>query len=200
MFVGSESLILCHMTDRVALLLWLRHKSTHRDVLIATTHLSFPHLTVDSNNQLYQMKMITSLIDSFIDINKIKSPTSIITGDFNAEYDSLVCNHLLHKGYNCCSKMSPPINNVSDTERIITHRNHLREDVNVDHIFVKSQIHALVNSDNSDDECKHEKNTEGLYMRQTEIIPAGLPHHHWCEDFTVSDHRPVSASILLSKL
>jgi hypothetical protein len=61
--MGCTDVTLCTLGDRVALLLWLRHIRTGRNVLVANTHLSFPHSYFDRVFQMRQMKTLTMCID-----------------------------------------------------------------------------------------------------------------------------------------
>jgi hypothetical protein len=96
---GSENVSLCTQGDRVALLLWLCHRKTGKNVLIANTHLSFPHNVFDRMNQMRQMQTLTEVIDRYAKNNVIGLCTRIIVGDFNVEAESPVCNHLRESGY-----------------------------------------------------------------------------------------------------
>lgn len=60
---GSEDVYLCSVGDRVALILWLHHKKTGKNLLIANTHLSYPHNAFDRMNQMRQMRKLTAAID-----------------------------------------------------------------------------------------------------------------------------------------
>ena len=54
--LGRTNVYLCTLGDRVALILHLRHRSTGKMLLVANTHLSFPHSAFDRVNQIHQMK------------------------------------------------------------------------------------------------------------------------------------------------
>lgn len=118
---GSESITLCHISDRVALLLWLKHKSTGLDLIIVNTHLSFPHNVFDAQNQLNQIKQITRVMERFALNHNIPSATMIITGDFNVELHSPVCNHLRNVGFYSCAEISPPKNYSLPKNSMETH-------------------------------------------------------------------------------
>lgn len=108
--LGSENIHLCTIGDRVALLLWLRHKETDKHILVANTHLSFPHHAWDRMNQMQQMKKLINCIESFAERHSIKIATRIVLGDFNVESNSPVCDHLRESGYFSCFEVSPPAN------------------------------------------------------------------------------------------
>eukprot|EP01034_Spumella_vulgaris_P031566 gene31566-38993_t len=108
--LGSENVYLCSLNDRVALMLWLRHKTTGKDILVANTHLSFPHNASDRRNQMCQMEILTKFIDQFAQRHGIESATRIVLGDFNVEGHSPVCNHLRASGFYSCFEVCPPSN------------------------------------------------------------------------------------------
>mmetsp|Transcript_25759 Transcript_25759/g.24611 ORF Transcript_25759/g.24611 Transcript_25759/m.24611 type:complete len:576 (+) Transcript_25759:229-1956(+) len=105
---GSEDIYLCSVGDRVALLLWLCHKKTGKSVLVANTHLSFPHNVFDRMNQMRQMRKLTAAIDKFSKDKNVGPATRIITGDFNSEGQSCVCDHLRQAGYKSSFEICPP--------------------------------------------------------------------------------------------
>jgi mRNA deadenylase 3'-5' endonuclease subunit Ccr4 len=107
--MGSEDLYLCPVGDRVALLLWLRHKRTGKNIIVANTHLSFPHNAFDRMNQMRQMRKLTDAIDRYCKNNKVGSSTRIVTGDFNSEVRSSVCDHLRSSGYQSTFEKCPPM-------------------------------------------------------------------------------------------
>lgn len=110
--LGVENVDLCAMGDRVALLAWLRHKSSGQDLLVATTHLSFPHHVFDRLNQVAQMKHLTSVIDWYAQSHHIHNAPVLIVGDFNVEGQSPVCDHLRSAGYYSCFEVCPPANST----------------------------------------------------------------------------------------
>lgn len=117
--MGGQDIVLCQIGHRVALLLWIRHKFTGKDILIANTHLSFPHSAMERINQMRQMRKLTSVIDSFAMNNQIWGATRIILGDFNVVGESPVCDHLRSEGYFSCLEISPP-KNIEESTSIST--------------------------------------------------------------------------------
>ena len=108
--LGEEDVYLGSFGDRVALLLWLKHKVTGRHILLANTHLTFPHNPLDRLNQMQQMKNLTSVIDVFAHKYSIEHATRIVLGDFNVESHSPVCDHLRTVGYYSAFEVCPPSN------------------------------------------------------------------------------------------
>ena len=109
---------MCYINDRVALLVWLKHKLTRKDILIISTHLTFPHNSIDRIMQMKQIKRLTDIIDNYSINNNIYSVTRIILGDFNVQKDSSVCNHLKNEGYYSCTEVMLP-NNVTQQNKSI---------------------------------------------------------------------------------
>jgi hypothetical protein len=116
---GSEDIYLCSVGDRVALLLWLCHKKTGKSLLVANTHLSFPHNVFDRMNQMRQMRKLTAAIDKYSKDKNVGPATRIITGDFNSEVQSCVCDHLRQAGYKSSFEICPP--NQSEDSKNIYH-------------------------------------------------------------------------------
>jgi len=113
---GCKNIHLCTSGDRVALLLWLKHTATNKNVLIANTHLSFPHSGFDRMMQLRQMQHLMDEITAFGSLNDISegNSTRIIVGDFNVEGASPVCDLLKQAGYYSCFEVSPPVRENSN--------------------------------------------------------------------------------------
>lgn len=133
--------------DRVALLVALRlappaceppsADCRPRDLVIVNTHLTFPHAKLQKRTRLDQARSISKYVHSFcIDAIEHHDPTGgldvLVLGDLNGGTDSRVCNHLLRTGYSSClaevwgTGVSPA-----------THRNHLGQNVFVDHVFIR---------------------------------------------------------------
>ena len=204
---------LCHQNDRVALLLWLSHRHTDKNILVASTHLSFPHNVFDRMNQMRQMQNLTEAIDKFKKDNKLEHATNIILGDFNVESKSPVCDHLKDSGYYSCFEVSPPDRGgqaglaASPARPFVSHRTHRNEDLGVDHIFYKPEYEydaaggrglagnvyndrTIYNKDRPSGEsdlcCDG-----GVFASSSQVLPLSLPCDAWPENFTISDHRPV---------
>jgi mRNA deadenylase 3'-5' endonuclease subunit Ccr4 len=88
--LGSENVFLCALADRVALVLHLLHKPSGKTMLVANTHLSFPHSTFDRVNQMQQMKKLTNTMTQYAARHGIKHAARIVLGDFNVDSNSPV--------------------------------------------------------------------------------------------------------------
>lgn len=185
----QKNIELSRFGDRVALLLWLRYQQageTH-DIIIANTHLSFPHNDFDRANQMEQMKTLTEAIDDFVAVNALYRSTRLILGDFNVVSSSAVCWHLRKSGYSSCLEVSAPAEEGVTVDTFISHRTHRREDLGVDHIFVRN--------DHAGDAVKE---AVEVFIAGTEVIPKALGCSVWNESFTISDHRPVCSTLVFS--
>ncbi len=102
--------------DRVALLLRLSHKAGH-NIVFASTHLTFPHSVFDRRLQLRQVDELHKELMLFCEEQQLgKKCVTIITGDFNVEDQSAVCQHLRNEGFVAAFDVSPPSN--IDTEAV----------------------------------------------------------------------------------
>jgi len=308
----TENVYLCNMRDRVAIMAWLKHKQTGKDVIVANTHLSFPHNNLESISQVQQMEIITKVMDNFAHRYDISHVTRLVVGDFNAEMKSRVCDHLRKIGYSSCFEICPPFNSQPDSTSppatshnnngddvtspfsrsmqnqhyglttFVSHRNHLKEDVGVDHIFVRPEtskaaikpvslvdwtLSASIEEDeeeqyyedvlhhthSNDSDASHSQKrretrthhnkskdnhhhhnspsfnhshpnhqlhtshhpspqqqnlttptsesmlTEKLFVDACRVLPRNKTHQLWDDDFRISDHRPVTATIIFGK-
>lgn len=245
--LGKKEAYLCHIGDRVGLILWLKHKHTRNDIIVANTHLSFPHSEQDIRNQIQQMKILTSTMDHFVIQHGLEHCPKIILGDFNVVGSSSVCDHLRTQGYASCLDVSPPRDGSSDQPvSPVTHLNHRNEELGVDHIFIKqgnmptfitpnavsdtrwalSEQTATTIIANTESEPHFPSNTSALthdpqsvtttytesstststkhvtstsvFVEQFQVLPSGLGCSQWDHRFSISDHRPVSATLVLA--
>jgi len=135
--------------------------------MLLNTHLSFPHGFSEREAQLKQIQQISRLLESQRqDAGLPETVSQVVCGDFNASPASQVCGHLISRGFRRCDLAGPK-------EPKVTHYTHLSESVEVDHVFFKGPM-QLVDS---------------------AIEPRHLPSMTWQSDFTLSDHRPVTAKL-----
>lgn len=237
--LGSENVYLCSLADRVALMLWLRHTATGRHVIVANTHLSFPHNALDRLNQMRQMQNLTAFMDRYAADQNISGATRVIMGDFNVESLSPVCDHLRNAGYYSCFEVCPPRNvppaegtpvvatkkagvksvdsailnllNLDHTSpnkhaggghrihcapvEFISHHTHRSEDLGVDHIFVKPECEFT----ELETLNRMKVLQESVFVRDTAVLPQNMTCVQWHSEFSVSDHRPVEASLVFGR-
>lgn len=219
--LGHQDLVLCSQGDRVALVLWLKHRVTGKHLLVADTHLSFPHNRYDRLNQVKQMKTITDSLEKYAHAKSIEKYTSLILGDFNVEALSPVCAHLRHCGYFSCFEVAPPLastqhfhpplqpvefddedipaellveDNNFDSAHIpifVSHRTHREEDVGVDHIFFKPEKCPKSLTSNS--------GRQRLFVAESAVVPSNLGADIWHDSFAISDHRPVRSTLVFAE-
>jgi endonuclease/exonuclease/phosphatase family metal-dependent hydrolase len=108
--MDTQNISLCPLSDRVALILWVKHRETEKSIVVASTHLSFPHSILDKVDQLHQMQTLITAMDTFAKINSIQHASRIIMGDFNVESRSPLCDHLRQCGYCSSFEVKPPEN------------------------------------------------------------------------------------------
>lgn len=236
--MGTLDVILCELSDRVALVLWLKHKASGKDFIVANTHLSFPHSALDKINQLRQMNKLTNAMEEFARSNNIHSATRMIMGDFNVEYTSRVCEHLRSLGYISCFEVSSPLNprqpghsmdepssvtssptsrtttsTKKRTLRFVSHRNHRNEELGVDHIFVRAESAPGFQGNQTSDSIPPTTPTPEtlppsndlqiaaarVFVDNSRVLPLKVPCTDWENNFLVSDHRPVGATLILAE-
>ena len=85
---GQERIELCSVSDRIAQILWLYHIESKKHLIVANTHLSFPHNEFDRINQIDQIKKLTSAIALFANKNNLTNVRTI-------SYQLLYYSHLI---------------------------------------------------------------------------------------------------------
>ena len=134
-------------------------------------------------------------LDDFVAASKIYPSTRIILGDFNVVSSSPVCEHLRKSGFTSCLEICPPSNGSGSTtvDSFVSHRTHRKEDLGVDHIFVRHDHVFRNRPSNADEHNMH------VFVKESIVLPESLDCSAWNESFVVSDHRPVSATIMLTQ-
>ena len=107
--LDESDIHLCSVGDRVALLLWLRHRKSNKMLLVANTHLSFASTTFDKTHQMRQMHTLITAIEDYAITRCVGPATKIIAGDFNLELHCSVCDHLRQSGYHSAFEVCPPM-------------------------------------------------------------------------------------------
>lgn len=121
--LDSKDVQLIPNADRVALLLHLKQRSSGNRMILANTHLSFPHTGHDGFKQLKQVQALTKSMSEFnesVNTSGGKEGEDVlvhrfIIGDFNQPLDSPVCDHLRSEGYISTFEISPPTVNPDAT-------------------------------------------------------------------------------------
>eukprot|EP00605_Chrysophyceae_sp_TOSAG23-4_P002995 GSChrysophyteH1.ASY1.ANO1.3300.1 assembled CDS len=192
--------------DRVALFLHLKHMSTGRDVIMANTHLTFPHSVTDRQLQIRQVNTLHAELGSFLEDEGLDAETiCIITGDFNVEDKSAVCQHLRSQGFVAAFDVEGPANGsngsngAASTDSWVSHKTHLGEELGVDHIFVRCANAIDVPPSPVGEIAETGEKEKLLFIDDSAVVPKQIPCDSWNEGFTVSDHRPVSCTLHVRK-
>jgi mRNA deadenylase 3'-5' endonuclease subunit Ccr4 len=206
----------------------------------------------DFNDGLHSRLGLSLNNHSFLSCFQISPPTNPREGGTEAEqleedYRDYSQNQLMKKAQEAAARKNP-----ASPSLFVSHRNHLQQDVGVDHIFIRqmgeeeeregerggmdwtavgnnhnhninhnsgnhhSPLHLLQeqfhhqNNNNNHSTMKRSLSTqvapspppsdrEKVFVDSCSVIPRDRPCHHWPTDFGLSDHRPVTARILLAK-
>ncbi|CAM9688172.1 unnamed protein product [Chrysoparadoxa australica] len=177
--LSSQGARLSDHGDRVALMLHLQEQGGKgQELLLANTHLSFPHNAIDRSKQMAQIQRLTQGLEDFATkCSPLPHPDAprIIVGDLNVEENDPVCLHLSESGYRNAYRT-----HYRDGRRAVSHLTHRGEALMVDHVFYKSS-------------------TKGsLGVKHAALIPAGEEETTWNDRFDLSDHRPLTVQLDLS--
>lgn len=183
------------------------HVSVASRLLIVNTHLTFPHSFIPPNYREMQAKMLTSFANSYAK-NAPFPVVSIIVGDFNSDSKSSVCQSVTSDSFiNCFQHLNGDVSPI-------THFNHRRQSVFVDHVFLRhgrgkertasaavtcclkltrsKERQALPSASVKNARDSVPKLSCAIVPVDSKVYPEHIPHHAWPADFVVSDHRPVA--------
>lgn len=114
-------------SDRVGLAVSLTLASGAH-LLVVNAHLTFPHCVL---NRCMRVEQAEALI-RFVSERETLRGFALILGDFNGDGDSRVCKRLIAAGFkNCYATVN------GSTAHPATHLNHMKQQVFVDHIFLR---------------------------------------------------------------
>eukprot|EP00049_Salpingoeca_infusionum_P007274 m.118185 g.118185 ORF g.118185 m.118185 type:complete len:453 (+) comp13647_c0_seq4:86-1444(+) len=164
--------------ERVALLLHLRIRDTSMcdvlgDVIVANTHLIFPHDMHSNEVQVEQVRQLTQAISEFEQEQGVY--TSIITGDFNSDAFSPPLQFLYSQGFESL------FGHLHQRELAVTHLSHRGDELGVDFVLFRSTQHA-----------------PGFEVHNAAVLPENIGDETWPEQFKLSDHRPVVVDLWCS--
>lgn len=77
----------------------------------------------------------------------------------------------------------------------ISHHTHRSEDLGVDHIFVKPECEFT----ELETLNRMKVLQESVFVRDTAVLPQNMTCVQWHSEFSVSDHRPVEASLVFGR-
>ncbi len=99
--------------DRVALLLHIVQRATGLHIVVANTHLTFPHTKADSEQQLREVRALLRATDRFCEQQGVPADSlRVVMGDFNVSQHSPACALLQQAGYSAAFLMEPPVNGL----------------------------------------------------------------------------------------
>jgi mRNA deadenylase 3'-5' endonuclease subunit Ccr4 len=189
---GVKNIALCSLRDRVALLLWLEHRSSGQHLLLVNTHLTFPHDSTESSQQIEEIEFILREMGSFAKNAGIANRAlQFVVGDLNESLGGNVDETLQRHHFQSCFRISPPINtrDATDTSphwHFVSHRNHRQEEVGADHVFIRGGLGQPL------DQTR-------IFVADCRVVPHDRPCHRWDDEFFLSDHRPVSVKVVIGK-
>ncbi|PXF48573.1 putative calcium-binding protein [Gracilariopsis chorda] len=175
-------------------------------LLIVNTHLTFPHSFIPPNYREMQAEVLTSFANNYAK-NAPFPVVSIIVGDFNSDSKSSVCQNVTSESFiNCFQHLNGDVNPI-------THFNHRRQSVYVDHVFLRhgrgkertapattcclklartKERYTPSPVSIKDARESVPKLSCAIVPVDSKVYPEHIPHHVWPTEFMVSDHRPVA--------
>jgi mRNA deadenylase 3'-5' endonuclease subunit Ccr4 len=209
---GRSDVTLCLHGDRVALILWLYHKKTEQNIIVANTHLSFPHSIKDEIRQVKQVEILTNAINVYTNENNINGSSQIIAGDFNVELQSQVCCHLKSTGlFNSVEILSPDNSNITNgfnnrNTGSINNGNSIHNPIAIPIPSLSSNSDRFVSHRNHrfeelgvDHIFYKPSSSNELFINSTSILPSEVSCNYWDDSFQISDHRPFYSSFKIGK-
>uniref|UniRef100_A0A7S3K3X5 Endonuclease/exonuclease/phosphatase domain-containing protein n=1 Tax=Aureoumbra lagunensis TaxID=44058 RepID=A0A7S3K3X5_9STRA len=163
-------------TGRVALIHQISSPNLPR-IIIGNMHAPFPY---DDNAKAIQIEHVHSVASA---IEAMHPEVAIIAGDLNSGGKEPPAQLLTSNfGYT----------NVGAVDDLVTHRTHLGDDVQYDHIFVKHCVQEI---------CTPPAEVKNRYLSEINFDRFDFPcsYSGWCPAFGVSDHIPVMVDIGFSK-
>jgi endonuclease/exonuclease/phosphatase family metal-dependent hydrolase len=202
---------------RVALLMWLRHRLTGKDVAVANTHLSFPHTSADTIKQEKQIKALTKALHDFVLKNDIYGCAQMVMGDLNVDINSSVCTHLHNQGYSSSFEIAPPELSDAIMDSYASGLSSAEEKpiANFPTTALPSPVmsgrglHFISHRNHHMEEIgadhifiapeRYSSQRTELFVSDSSVLPVNLPFHAWDESYTISDHRPVRSRLVFAK-
>lgn len=152
----------------------------HGELLLANTHLTFPHGLYDNVQRGKQIRTLTTSIDKYIEQNSLTGIATFIVGDMNVDgdcNDDCVYQHLLATGY------LSSYHKVHGQEPGVTHLTHRGTQLAVDYIMYRQ-----LPPDSTVSNTSHILPVEPV---NSIVLPEGTSNQVWPQHFKLSDHRPL---------
>jgi len=131
--------------DRVALLAHLRSEEVNRELIVATTHLTFPHHSFDFLLRAQQAESFVDAVDKFcIDSHVGKDCPVVLSGDFNGVAPNpSVIDDVRHRWWRTICQdggFHSAYYEANGKHPSATHITHNNDILGVDHVFVRGQL------------------------------------------------------------
>eukprot|EP00484_Ammonia_sp_Unknown_P007085 CAMPEP_0197058152 /NCGR_PEP_ID=MMETSP1384-20130603/104733_1 /TAXON_ID=29189 /ORGANISM="Ammonia sp." /LENGTH=341 /DNA_ID=CAMNT_0042492807 /DNA_START=121 /DNA_END=1146 /DNA_ORIENTATION=+ len=171
------------VSNRVAIIMELRHKASNCLITVACTHLTYPQ--DDSYDRQYLRPLqIKEFLQKTKETASKQSSVTILAGDFNCEIDEHESKQCIKDGYQSSFHV---VNPHMKGKKIVSHINHESQAVFVDHIFFQKNANA---------EKEHSFSVKPV---QSYLYPEQMKVDTWCDEWTLSDHRPVVTTFQLQR-
>lgn len=161
-----EKIVFNDAAQRVGLLIHIELPSKY-EVIVVTTHLAYGQSYWDQYLRVTEAKKLMDAIETYA--RRHRDVPIIIAGDFNGPEDSPVCECIFEEEFESAYKT------VHGHEPKVTHKDHSENCVAVDFVFYRSS-----------DKCV-------LQPVSSELFPEEFGHEEWPAEFTLSDHRLLTA-------
>jgi hypothetical protein len=189
---GERGKSLGSVGNRVVLMLRLKHVGKDAagmapEVLLANTHLTFPHSSFDRGVQQQQVSNLIAHVEKFaLEANCPEGTPRVIVGDFNSEESDPVCSILRQAGYVTALSSHSLLG-----ARVVTHHTHRGDNVMVDHVWIR--VPEPKQKEGSTGNL--EQNVIRANITEVALIPRDSNPEIWSHDFVLSDHRPVCVGV-----
>ncbi|XP_046856772.1 uncharacterized calcium-binding protein At1g02270-like [Xenia sp. Carnegie-2017] len=156
--------------SRVGLLVHIELLSKY-EVIVVTSHLAYGNSYWDQYLRLTEAKKLMDAIDKYS--LRHKNIPVILAGDINGPEDSPVCERIFEEDFESAYKT------IHGQEPKVTHKDHSENCAAVDFIFYRSTPTCEITPKNS------------------ELFPKEYTDNEWPSEFTLSDHRLLTAEFEL---
>ena len=163
---------------RVALLLRLEFlgcgaTTPARQLVVANTHLTFPHSESDNRLRLKQCRRLLTQVDEYISKHALEDKADVfIMGDMNETAEGPVYNEFVNANF------VSSFGKANNAEAKVTHLSHRRESVGVDYIWYRGA-------------AAEKKTHPPICCVAAELLPTKFGDQAWPTAFVASDHRPL---------
>ncbi|CAM9970436.1 unnamed protein product [Discosporangium mesarthrocarpum] len=141
--VDRQDVRLKGLGGRVALILRLRLRSPGgvgdiggvgmQEVVVANTHLLFPHERTFSILRMREVKKLLAFMECYTQEHDLSHLPLVLCGDFNGGVRGRVYQYLKEKGFRCAYEEA--MESGGECYSWISHKNHLGEELGVDYVW-----------------------------------------------------------------